>query len=90
MAREKGEVLGTVAGTEWGTDIEETLRHHHTDLLKFDADEKGAFLIVDGERWQRREPVANVEMVDRDPVDLTQADDSFRAAVLREGTLWSS
>ena len=24
-----------------------------------------------------------------DLVDLTQADDSFRAAVLREGTLWS-
>jgi len=31
-------------------DIEETLRHRHTDLLKFYADEEGAFLIVDIER----------------------------------------
>ena len=28
------------------TDIELALRRHHTDLLKFNADEEGAFLIV--------------------------------------------
>jgi predicted nuclease of predicted toxin-antitoxin system len=28
------------------TDIEQALRHHHTDLLNFDANEEGAFLIV--------------------------------------------
>jgi predicted nuclease of predicted toxin-antitoxin system len=28
------------------TDIELALRRHHTDLLKFSADEEGAFLIV--------------------------------------------
>jgi predicted nuclease of predicted toxin-antitoxin system len=28
------------------TDIEHALRRHHTDLLKFHADEEGAFLIV--------------------------------------------
>jgi predicted nuclease of predicted toxin-antitoxin system len=27
-------------------DIEQALRHHHTDLLHFDANEDGAFLIV--------------------------------------------
>jgi len=31
-------------------DIEQALRHHHTDLLNFDANEEGAFLIVGSRR----------------------------------------
>ena len=33
-------------GNSTTTDIELALRRHHTDLLKFNADEEGAFLIV--------------------------------------------
>jgi predicted nuclease of predicted toxin-antitoxin system len=31
-------------------DIEQALRRHHTDLLNFDANEEGAFLIVGSKR----------------------------------------
>jgi len=33
-------------GTCTTADIEQALRRHHTDLLNFDANEEGAFLIV--------------------------------------------
>lgn len=36
------------------TDIEQTLRCHYTDLLKFDADEEGAFLIVGAKRTSEK------------------------------------